>query len=453
MAEAEHPPCPHPPHAHAHHHRPGGRLLRWGLHSLGGRLCLAFVLSVILALVGVGGIWRYYRAASFEQNSAEQLAAEIRNVLAVAERVGDDPPRLEQAFRAAGLRVRIDPPPPHRGFRARFAYQIGELVSAELGQNVDVEVRMFHARMAEVRFGWRSHQLALELPLGRGERGFPSPFLTVLVLIMLLAAVLGLLSLLWVQRPIQRLAREIASQGDRPRQVDAPPGASDEIRLLVSAYNRMAANIAAREREQEHILAGVSHDLKAPLTRLRMRASLIDDAEISAGIVRDVGSLNHIADQFLGFVRSGQPGMPQTEPTDIAPLARELQARHADWPLALELAPDLPPVPAPPTEIERILENLLDNAREYGHAPISLLAYRAGTATRLAVCDHGPGIPPADLARASEAFVRLDPARGRPGHSGLGLAIVTRLAHQHHGQLYAHTRQDGRFEIGVELAG
>jgi two-component system osmolarity sensor histidine kinase EnvZ len=183
------------------------------------------------------------------------------------------------------------------------------------------------------------------------------------------------------------------------------------------------------------MLAGISHDLRTPLTRLRLGLSLLDDPE-APDLVRDVDDMSHMVDAFLAFARGDAEDDAATLP--LPPLLEAVAAdfRRAGHAVELALpAQDPGPVALRPMAIRRALENLLTNAFRHGtRARLSLLA--SDRTLRLAVEDDGPGIPPARRDEAVRPFTRLDDARtqGHPG-VGLGLAIVADIARAHGGQL------------------
>jgi two-component system, OmpR family, osmolarity sensor histidine kinase EnvZ len=172
----------------------------------------------------------------------------------------------------------------------------------------------------------------------------------------------------------------------------------------------------------------VAHDLKTPLARLRLRAEMMEEAKLRDGVVRDVDSLAHIVDQFLVFAHDGTDRSENVEVDEQCErIARSYRAVAPGNPsVHTELAAG-PGFRLPTATLERILSNLLDNAHAYGAPPVVVATARTQAGWQLIVSDAGRGISPHDLVNASRPFVRLDPARGGNGHSGLGLAIVERL--------------------------
>lgn len=242
-------------------------------------------------------------------------------------------------------------------------------------------------------------------------------------------AVMCALLVAWrLQQPIRALAQAVTRFG---RGDTVPPLAERgprELRALTRGFNQMVREVSRTEQDRAVMLAGVAHDLKTPLARLRLRAEMMEEAKMRDGVVRDVDSLTHIVDQFLVFAHDGTD---RSEPVEVDAqcerIARTYRAvAPGNPPVRTELAAG-PGFRLPAATLERILSNLLDNAHAYGAPPVVIATARTQAGWDLSVSDHGQGISPQDLANATRPFVRLDPARGGNGHSGLGLAIIERL--------------------------
>jgi two-component system osmolarity sensor histidine kinase EnvZ len=253
-------------------------------------------------------------------------------------------------------------------------------------------------------------------------------------------AVMCALFVAWrLQQPLTALAHAVVRFG---RGQSVPPlreRGPRELRELTHGFNQMVREVSRTEQDRAVMLAGVAHDLKTPLARLRLRAEMMEEAKLRDGVVRDVDALAHIVDQFLVFAHDGSD---RSEPVIVdeqcARIARTYRAVAPGNPaVRTELAAG-PGFRLPTATLERILSNLLDNAHAYGAPPVVVATARTQAGWTLSVSDHGRGIAPLDLVNASRPFVRLDPARGGNGHSGLGLAIVERLVR----------RQGGTCEIG-----
>lgn len=251
-------------------------------------------------------------------------------------------------------------------------------------------------------------------------------------------------------RPLERLATQApALLAGAPTDASLD-GSSREVRRLADAIGDAGERLRAAARERELMLAGISHDLRTPLARLRLALELGDagDPDRRAAMVADLEELDRALEQCLAFVREGRDEAVQ--PTDLATLAGQLLALRLqpdDWQLE---GPAELVAPVRATLLRRALGNLMDNAERYGAPPFSVALVREGKNLQLRVADRGAGAPPDLLARLGQPFVRGDAARGGGG-SGLGLSIAARAARLHGGELVLANRPGGGFEAIVRL--
>ena len=264
---------------------------------------------------------------------------------------------------------------------------------------------------------------------------------TVLWLVIIFSfAVMAALFAAWaLQRPLRLLAQAVTRFGRGLPVPPVPERGPRELRQLTHGFNQMVQEVARTENDRAVMLAGVAHDLKTPLARLRLRAEMMDDAKTRDGVVRDVDSMTHIVEQFLLFAHDGAD---RSEPVEVDAqcerVVRSYRAVAAGAPIVETQLNAGPSFVLPAATLDRILSNLLDNAHAYGAPPVVVATARTPQGFTLSISDNGKGIAAQDLINASRPFVRLDPARGGNGHSGLGLAIVERLVR----------RTGGEWEIG-----
>jgi len=243
--------------------------------------------------------------------------------------------------------------------------------------------------------------------------------------------------------PLRRLASEV-EEYDPVR--DSEPVATDgpaEIAAVAGAFNRMAERVRAEEAERSLMLGGVSHDLRTPLTRLRLCLEMMhcDDAELEATAARQVDRIEAMLAQFLDFARGFSDEVPA--PCDLGTLLC-VAARDAapEGMVALDVEDGLQ-APLRRDAVARAVGNLLGNALRHGQAPVGLAARRTGHAIEIVVSDAGEGFDAATAQRLLRPFARGDSARSGDG-AGLGLAIAERVATAHGGTL-SFERRDGRF--------
>lgn len=251
-------------------------------------------------------------------------------------------------------------------------------------------------------------------------------------------------------RPLERLAGHASSL-----LAGAPVGATvegspREVHRLAEAIGIAGEQLRAAARERELMLAGISHDLRTPLARLRIALELGDagDTDRRAAMVADLEELDSALEQCLAFVREGRDEAVQR--IDLSVLAGQLLALRAqpdDWRLD---APGTLAVIARPTLLRRALGNLMDNAERYGAAPFEVTLAHEDAAIVACVADRGPGVPPSLLSRLGQPFLRGDRARSGTG-SGLGLSIAARAARLHGGTLAFANRPGGGFLATLRL--
>jgi two-component system, OmpR family, osmolarity sensor histidine kinase EnvZ len=260
----------------------------------------------------------------------------------------------------------------------------------------------------------------------------------------LLATVLGLR---WITRPLSALALQIMAQKGELRPLPADSQASHEIDALVSAFNNLVHANAMATSVRQQVLAGVSHDLRTPLARLRLRIETQCEGPVAEALEGDLVALQHIVDQFLAYVQGdgqARPGRERPVPESLAEVVADYRSHGASVELSPVVLPPGRPVPQlPELALRRMLENLISNALAHGQAPVQLGLREDGVGWTLSVADHGPGMSNGEFARARQPFVRLNEARNALGHCGLGLAIVDQIAAQWGGQLRVQPRQEG----------
>ena len=285
----------------------------------------------------------------------------------------------------------------------------------------------------------------LALPRERIDRFFPIEWLGWAGAALLLSLAGAWLIVARINRPLKTLA---AAAGEIGRGRTPPPVAAEgpiEIATLAQAFNQMSTGLARLDHDRALILAGVSHDLRTPLTRLRMGIEMsgMDDA-MRADAVADIEEMDHTIGQFLDFARADDGEAPQE--TDLAALLAELaeQYRRRGATVALDAAPT-PTQAVRPKALRRAVGNLIENALRHAGAdqPIELSLQVAAKEIHLTVADRGPGIPAAETDRLKLPFTRLEDARTGAIGAGLGLAIVDRIARSHDGRLDLLPRDGG----------
>ncbi|MCG7518154.1 ATP-binding protein [Ruegeria sp. Ofav3-42] len=276
----------------------------------------------------------------------------------------------------------------------------------------------------------------LQLTLDRRRLSPTAPH-QLIVTMMFFAVVMTSISFLYMRnqlRPITRLA-DAAQAFGRGRVVPYSPGGAIEVRAAGNAFLDMRARIERQMEQRTMMLSGVSHDLRTPLTRLKLGLSMLPEDE-AAPMQQDVDEMQLLLDAFLDFSRGASEGAPEeVEPESLLHQIVE-DARRAGYKAQLVSVEGQGTVMLRPTSIRRAVENLIGNAVRYGNRAEISLSMTPKT-LRIRVEDDGPGIPAEQRTEALKPFSRLDPARNQNQGTGvgLGLAIVSDIARAHGGVL------------------
>ena len=288
----------------------------------------------------------------------------------------------------------------------------------------------------------------LILPIDRAEQNESWLWLGwgVLATLLVLAAAALLASRL--SRSLRRMAHAARQVGRGQIPPPLAEGGSEELQQLVVAFNHMSRDLDYHDKERAEILAGISHDLRTPLSRMRLEAELsLPEGAAQAGMVADIMQMDAIIAQFLDYARGeGEEHITNSDPNALL----ESLAQHAaatQHPVTL-LATKLPPAPMKPQAVWRAISNLLNNAWKYGAPPVTLSGSVEGEGDQcwlaLTVTDCGVGIPAHEIERLKRPFTRLSDARSEANGTGLGLAIVERVAKNHGGSLELAPGADGK---------
>lgn len=274
----------------------------------------------------------------------------------------------------------------------------------------------------------------------------------------LTSALLALLGALLIHRYLNRpLRRVVASAhtlagGNSPQPL--PEDGPTEIADLSRSFNQMVRSLAQADDERALMLAGVSHDLRTPLTKLRLGIEILRDKaddELMARMTRGVEEMDAIISQFLDFARTAES--EALAPVALDVLAAEVAAASAGhgMPVGLVEAGNPPPVPLRPRAMRRVLTNLVENARRHGRPPVTIGTGAQGDSVWIEVTDHGAGIAAAEAEALKQPFRRAESTRTGPPGAGLGLAIVDRIVRAHGGTLALLPADGGGLRARITL--
>jgi len=465
--------------------------MRLAPRSLFGRLVLVLLAGLIVAQLLSLAIHMHERGELLLQASGVRSAQRVADVVRLLESVGPaERRRIVDVLSAPPLIISLDRGPIAPSDRGEAgstrAALFGAMLRRFLGSEWPVEVTVDAVAPAE---SWRMHG-----PGGPGKGGMRMPFdpamhspgqpalsfvsqvrlrdgtlvtfdsrvpqetaswpyrvLLSLAVLLTAVVVLSLVAVRWATRPLNAFAdaaKELGRNIDRPPLVEAGP---TEVVRAAQALNTMQARLISYIRERTGLFAAMSHDLKTPITRLRLRAELLKDPELKVKFTRDLEEMESMVGTTLDFLE-GVEGAESSVPVDMTALLESLQADRSETggQVRLEGKP-IKPYFGRPAALKRCLGNLLDNAIKYGGSA-SVKVDDNDDRLEIRIQDEGPGIPPSEIEKVFEPFYRLDASRSREtGGTGLGLAIARSIAQTHGGRLTLENRAAGGLEARLTL--
>jgi len=308
---------------------------------------------------------------------------------------------------------------------------------------------------------WRSIQAAVRLGDGQWlsfATALPQngpPFSWSFLVTFAVMGVLVLIISAWAVRGVTAPMETFAAAADRlGRDVTAPAlpeAGAREIRAATRAFNRMQERVRRLVEGRTQMLAAISHDLRTPLTLLRLRAEEADNPEERDKALATIDEMDGMISSMLAFARDDLQSEPRRR-IDLATLVESMVDDMADAGMHVRMAPSEPlPIECQPAAIKRVVTNLLDNAVKYGgRADVSIIS--SPEAVEIVVDDAGPGIPPDQLERVFQPFYRIESSRSREtGGTGLGLAISQSIVQAHGGEITLANRKDGGLRATVRL--
>jgi two-component system, OmpR family, osmolarity sensor histidine kinase EnvZ len=415
-----------------------------------------FLLAILLA----GGVFAWVqtlRALEFEPRAvqAAQQTAALVNLSRAALQQADGINRVA-LVKSLGTQgpIRVTPREPGDRWEAfeadRFTRRVSEELRAALGPDAVVARSVNSQSGMWVGFSidrdryWMQADAAPASPLSRGTW---FAWIGIAVLATLVGSI-AIASL--INRPLRQLsfAASRIREGDLDSRLDENTLTS-EIREVNRGFNRMARELARVEEDRAVMLAGISHDLRTPLARLRLETEMsVVDEEARRNMASDIDQLDTIIDKFMDYAR---PGETQMRPVLLAPVIKSEAVRFRD-PTQIRITarvPDDLQVLADDIELGRVFLNLFENARRYGRSPYSGVAEvtvshaKTGPWVIVSVRDNGPGVAPEKLTQLTVPFFRGDTARTAATGAGLGLAIVDKAMHRMGGSLELANAPDG----------
>jgi len=268
--------------------------------------------------------------------------------------------------------------------------------------------------------------------------GLDAPYraIVLLVLLGLSVALLSMWAVRRLTRPLADFAEAAAGLARNLNQPPLPENGLQEVRKATQAFNAMQRDLKLLIDTRSQALSAVSHDLRLPITRLRLRIEAVNDPELHEKMAHDLSEMDAMVGHTLDFLRAGstpEAVVPLNLDALLDSVVEDMEELGA---VITRRGKAAVPISAPPHALRRCVANLLDNARRYGGGAAILSVENQADKTLIAIEDQGPGVSEQDLARICEPYFRLESSRARhTGGSGLGLAIVKALMEAHGGSL------------------
>jgi two-component system osmolarity sensor histidine kinase EnvZ len=261
-----------------------------------------------------------------------------------------------------------------------------------------------------------------------------------------------------INQPLARLAFAAKSMARGEPPPPLPETGPVEVREANGSFNQMVMDLERVDSDRAFILAGISHDLRTPLARMQLELEMANLTEQERnGMQSDIQQMDAIIGQFLDYAKPADSA--GFIPINLTPMLAEAAQEAGRLP-AMHVSVDLDEdvsVNGNATELQRVINNLLENARRYGRsegsgiADVEISCHRSGSEILVEIADHGPGVPEDDRERLLHPFTQLDTARGQANGAGLGLAIVNRVIKRHGGRLRLKNRESGGLIVSIVL--
>ncbi|MGH8161280.1 MAG: ATP-binding protein [Gammaproteobacteria bacterium] len=434
--------------------------------SLFGRLVLILVVGLIVALVVAAAINLHERSHMMQHASTQRAVEYLATIVKVFDRI---PSRSQIGItRVLGTRhwrVDIGVPPPaatvpkaNRAFVQDLRTTLGTHYLVRFGQvgrnlhplasnDPDASHRdMIAIRLSDgnwLRFTDRRHH-------HNGPAWSPSLLIELAVLLAILIA-FSLFALWRATRPLAMLAGAARSLGRDIRRSPLDETGPTEVHRAAAAFNLMQRKLLGFIEGRVRLLTAISHDLKTPVTRLRLRAEMLEDTALAEDINRDLDEMDGMLQATLAYLR-GEAEREPTQPLDVNALLESMvsDAQALGQPVTLSGRAQAT-YPARPRALHRAIENLVQNALRYGGGAEITVAEEPRALT-IRIADRGPGIPEDELEQVFEPFYRVEASRNRAtGGTGLGLAIAREVAEAHGGTLTLANRDGGGLVASLSL--
>jgi len=427
--------------------------------SLFGRLALLLLAVVALAVLASIVLFRYERTNLVTRQMSETKVVQLLAIRAALAGT-DDPERsetLEELSREYGVTIH---PEGERPLRAPapagpLMQDLAERLRAQLGPETEIRfaprLSMVYVRVVAAD---TPYWIGIPVPSRSPDEGAPGRALLWTLAFLACLLVAAFLFARYLARPLRELTTAVERVGRGEAPPTLPVTGPSEIAAVNRGFNAMAESLRRTEADRALLLAGVSHDLRTPLARLRLGIEMTTpDEPMRNGMVADIEEMDRIIGQFLDFARSDAGAHLERSDLDAVIGAGLERYARAGKPVTFA-AGGVPPTLLDTTAISRLVSNLVDNALAYGRPPVEVATSVVDGRARIDVADRGDGIAASEVERLKQPFTRASEARAREdgaAGAGLGLAIVDRIARAHGGRFDLLPREGGGTIARTEL--
>ncbi|NOY16825.1 MAG: HAMP domain-containing protein [Gammaproteobacteria bacterium] len=453
--------------------------------SLFGRLALILLSGLLLAQLLSTLLQFHDRGQRLFQASGMQSAERIAEIVRLLDDEGDaERQRLIAILNVPPLKVSLSAPvwpdqkpiipeSPSAEFRNRLQAQLGEGYPLHVAVSDQPVMNTLHEddghmmHMEYMGMGGMTAPEALvffaQVKLGDGvwvtfenridDEIFASStsLLVNLAVLIIIVLLVSLIAVRVATRPLTLLAKQADKLGSDINQPPMVETGSTEMRHASHAFNTMQCRLQRFIEDRSRLLTAISHDLKTPITRMRLRTEMLDDTEQRENFTRNLDEMEAIAGETLDFLRADD-ARETLQAVDICALLETIKEDAAELGQQVEIEKcQLSPYPARPQALKRCIVNLVENAIKYaGNAVIT--ASENDSTVLISISDSGPGIPEQQLDTVFEPFFRLETSRSRKtGGTGLGLSIARNIALSHGGDLQLINRKEGGLKATLTL--
>jgi len=419
---------------------------------------------IFLTLLIASQVYSYYAVFNYAlmpslQQFNKILGHEINLMLDDSASLEDglemDAPLRRRVLEQLGVTIHAkDSPMADEYYHAVTIDLMSEEMSNELGSPTDVRMMLG----SDSYILWMSIESLpdslLRIPLSElQEEDFTPLFRNSLIMALLIVAG-GWLFIRLQNRPLIALEKAAKGVGRGEIPPPLPEKGASEIRSVTRAFNQMSKGIQALEEDRALLMAGISHDLRTPLTRIRLATEMMspEDSYLAEGIISDTEECNEIISQFMDYLKP--VNKDSFIPVDLNDIANDVASSEGGYEVQIEteLHQPLKETIGSPIAIKRAVSNLVTNAIRYGDDWIKVSTGITADNKLVWVCieDNGPGIEQSQIGKLFEPFTRGDTARGSEG-TGLGLAIVKRIVSQHNGSVIVNNRSGGGLKVQISF--